>query len=58
MFNAGMTERAPHREAGFTLIEILVVMGILAVVLGVMIGRGPARSLSPPRCPRPPTFPS
>jgi general secretion pathway protein H len=44
MFNAGMTERAPHREAGFTLIEILVVMGILAVVLGVMIGRGPARS--------------
>jgi general secretion pathway protein H len=31
-------------QAGFTLIEILVVLAILGVVLGIMIGRGPARS--------------
>ncbi len=40
----------PHRTAGgepvagFTLIEILVVLAILGVVLGVLIGRGPIRS--------------
>jgi general secretion pathway protein H len=33
-----------RREAGFTLIEILVVLAIVAVVLGVLIGRGPVRS--------------
>ena len=29
---------------GFTLIEILVVVAIIAVVMGVLIGRGPVRS--------------
>jgi len=33
-----------RRDAGFTLIEVLVVLAIVAVVLGVLIGRGPARS--------------
>ncbi len=31
-------------EQGFTLIEILVVLAIIGVVMGVLIGRGPARS--------------
>ncbi len=31
-------------EAGFTLIEILVVVAIIAIVMGVLIGRGPVRS--------------
>jgi general secretion pathway protein H len=33
-----------HRQAGFTLIEILVVLAILGVVLGLIIGRGPMNS--------------
>jgi general secretion pathway protein H len=33
-----------RRDAGFTLIEVLVVLAIIGVVLGVLIGRGPARS--------------
>jgi prepilin-type N-terminal cleavage/methylation domain-containing protein len=33
-----------RRDAGFTLIEILVVLAILGVALGMLIGRGPMRS--------------
>jgi len=33
-----------RRDAGFTLIEILIVLAIVAISLGVVIGRGPMRS--------------
>lgn len=33
-----------RREAGFTLIEILVVLVILGLVAGLVLGRGPQRS--------------
>lgn len=33
-----------RRTAGFTLIEILVVLAIMGVVLGIVLGRGPLRS--------------
>jgi general secretion pathway protein H len=33
-----------RRQAGFTLIEILVVLAIMGAVLGIILGRGPLRS--------------
>jgi general secretion pathway protein H len=33
-----------RRQAGFTLIEILVVLAIMGVVLGIVLGRGPMNS--------------
>lgn len=41
----GADLRVMRRDHGFTLIEILVVLAILGVVLGVLIGRGPMRSV-------------
>ena len=39
------TEAAPHgAEAGFTLIEIMVVLAILGMMVGLIVARGPARS--------------
>ena len=39
-----MTSPADRRDGGFTLIEILVVLAILAMSIGIVVGRGPARS--------------
>ena len=38
-----MTSRA-DRQAGFTLIEVLAVLAILAMAIGIIAARGPARS--------------
>ncbi|MBP0494949.1 GspH/FimT family pseudopilin [Pararoseomonas indoligenes] len=32
------------RQAGFTLIEVLVVLAVIGLALGIVAGRGPARS--------------
>ena len=42
-WNFTNTQPGPE-QGGFTLIEILVVVAIIAVVMGVLIGRGPVRS--------------
>lgn len=34
----------PTREAGFTLLELLIVLAIMGVVIGVVVTRGPIRS--------------
>jgi len=39
-----MTERARSRDAGFTLIEMMVVLVVLGLALGLVLVRGPARS--------------
>ena len=42
-----MTSRSsvtPYREAGFTLIEMMVVLVILGLTIGILVSRGPTRS--------------
>ena len=39
-----MTLRRVERQAGFTLVEMLVVLAVLAGLLGLVLTRGPARS--------------
>ena len=38
--------QAPERDAGFTLIEMIVVLAVLGLVLTIVLQRGPVRSAS------------
>ena len=37
---------SPAAESGFTLLEMIVVLVILGLVLGILLGRGPTRSVT------------
>ncbi len=39
-----MPNNAPRDDAGFTLIEMIVVLAVMGLMLGILVARGPTRS--------------